>query len=451
LLFAPLEGFQMAPPGFLQLTKLATQIFGPTDLAFRLPVLLASLATLFLFSRVARMTLVSWEVPFSILVLAVAPMVLTYAVDAKQYTFDLLGSLILSLIMLELRRSHYPRNRVIRACVAGFVIVWFSDASALVMVGLGLAAVMLAIRERDVTARTPLTVIGVAWGSAIGLQQLGAWVRMASGTGEFMRSFWTGAFFPFPPRSINDLLWLPVRIAQIYREGLGLRGVFGVTVALGLGGFVFLWRRNRQDVVLLLGSPIIVALFASALKRYPFDGRLLLFLFPAFIIGLAAGLGSLALMFRRRTIVLIVGALVLLNPARFVFAGEPPPWRRQEMSTLLEEIHRSWKPGDRLYVSAGAAPAFTFYARRYGFGAVKWTRGTWVYDPHDIAHEFVKLRGARRVWVLLAHDKPAGLNARFIQALDSLGQRADSTDFTFTGGAGDDAWVYLYSFSSSVR
>jgi len=85
LLFRPLELRQIAPPGFLFLEKLGTELLGAGEAGLRLFPWLASLASLFLFWRVAVRFASGPAVAAGLLAFAASPSLVWYAGTAKQY------------------------------------------------------------------------------------------------------------------------------------------------------------------------------------------------------------------------------------------------------------------------------------------------------------------------------------------------------------------------------
>jgi hypothetical protein len=68
-------------------------------------------------------------------------------------------------------------------------------------------------------------------------------------------------------------------------------------------------------------------------------------------------------------------------------------------------LRESWRPGDAIYVSNGAVPAFEFYAPEYGLASADYSSN--VRDdyktPANISRQIESLRGKSRVWILLSH------------------------------------------------
>ena len=110
-----------------------------------------------------------------------------------------------------------------------------------------------------------------------------------------MWDFWKFAFPPIPPRSLWDATWPLRRAAFLLLNPLNFDAPFGPRLsmlpALGLAllGARHFWRTDR-GLFALLTLPGVFAFLASCLRLYPFHGRLLLFLAPAILLAIAAGL-----------------------------------------------------------------------------------------------------------------------------------------------------------------
>jgi hypothetical protein len=106
--------------------------------------------------------------------------------------------------------------------------------------------------------------------------------------------FWEIAFVPRPIFSMDALEWLGGRLAFLFANPLdtwtplGYGASIVVPIVLAVLG-VFTLARRRPAAALDLIGPIAAALAAAASRRYPFHGRLLLFLVPCLLMLIAAG------------------------------------------------------------------------------------------------------------------------------------------------------------------
>ena len=164
LLFQPLDLRQVAPPGFLLLEKLGTELLGAGEAGLRLFPWLASLASLFLFWRVAARFASPAAVVAGLLAFAASPSLVWYAGTAKQYSGDVAVTLLLVLLALRSEEERWSVGRAILWGLAGGAAILASQPAVLVAAALG--AVLLARRLWD---RAPIApIVALAGGWAIG-------------------------------------------------------------------------------------------------------------------------------------------------------------------------------------------------------------------------------------------------------------------------------------------
>ena len=288
-LLGPLDYRQVAPPGWLLLEKLAVMIFGEGEHALRLIPLLGSLAALPLGWHVARRVLPpGLGPPLALGLLATGIPFIFYAGQAKPYSTDVAVGLLLIAFALTVRQDDAGQGRALRLGVAGALALWLSYPAMLVLAGLLTAMAAAALLDRDRARLRPLIPLALAWAASAGGAVLWARGTVTPDDVQYMQRFWAHDFMPWPPRDLWDLGWPVARLTTIYGGG-GLRypapGLFLALAALGAWA---LWRRDRGSAWILL-MPVAAAFGAAALHVYPFEPRVVLFLFPAFLVLTAAG------------------------------------------------------------------------------------------------------------------------------------------------------------------
>jgi hypothetical protein len=445
---------QVAPPGWLLLEKAAVTVFGEGERALRLIPLLGSLVALPLAWRVARRILPPGLAPALALGLVATGLpFIFYAAQVKPYATDVAVALLLLALALAVRQDGPDRGRALRLGLAGALAPWLSYPAVLVDAGLLGALAAAALADRDRTRLRPLIPLIVAWtATAVAII---AWARgtVTSDDVLYMQRFWASDFMPVPPRDVRDLGWVIARLTTVYGGG-GLRypapGIFLALAALGTWA---LWRRGRDRVWLLLG-PILATFGAAALHVFPFEPRVVLFLFPVFLVLTAAGpeaLGHLAGAGRPRvalTATAACGALALFGLLR-----DPPPHAPEPLRPVLQAMHQAWQPGDRAYIYYGGEKAFLYYARRYGLAAGDYVLGSCAReDPRRYLRELDGFRGSPRLWLVVTHAVPEEL-AALQNYLDQIGTRRASFEAGLVPGArrSDRARVDLYDLSDPGR
>jgi hypothetical protein len=419
LLFSPLDFDQVAPTGFLFLVKSATNLFGPSDPVLRLVPLLCSLASLGLFVAVARRVLAGWTRLFAMGLFALGVPLILYAAELKQYSGDVAASVLMTLLVLDLLHEGQA-VRFRRAGLVGFAAVWFSQAAVLVLAGLALALAVLALTKRDASSRRlPWTLL--PWGAGAVAATLLGFRSMTPPVRAYLYRFWSHGFWPLPPRSAAEALWLPRNLRGFWGQSLFQYPLSVLYLALMLVGFWAMWRRRREAALLLLG-PVAVALAASAAKSYPFYGRTLLVLAPAFLLAASEGVGHLAARLRLPAAIAAGASAVI---PLFALAGNLPVHLHEETKPMLAFIAQHRRPDDRIYVYYGAAPAFRYYGPRFGLDrADALLGGCHRGDPRAYLREIDRLRGLPRVWAIFAHDVPRlGEQALILAYLRRIGVR----------------------------
>lgn len=453
-LLGPLDYRQIAPPGWLLLQKAVVTLLGEGEHALRLVPFVGSLVALPLSWHVARRTLPpGLAPPLALGLVATGLPFIVYAAQVKPYSTDVAVALGLLALALAVSLRGASPGRVLALGAAGAVAPWVSYPAVLVNGGLLIALSAAVLLRRDRASLGRLGLVALAW-AASGAGAL-AWARgtVTPEDAVYLQQFWARDFMPLPPRELWDLGWPIARLTTVYGGG-GLRypapGFFLVLGALGAWG---LWRGARDRAWLVLG-PILVTLGAATLHAYPFEPRVVLFLFPFFLMLTAAGPDALGRLVGRSpgrvaaVTAAACAALALVGLGRSQLPHAPEP-----LAPVLETMRRAWQPGDRAYVYYGGEKAFVYYARRLGIAPGDYVLGRCAReDPRAYLRELDLFRGGRRVWVVMTHAVPEE-TAAIGDYLDRIGTRRESFEAGRVPGGrrADRARVELYDLSDPTR
>ncbi len=378
-LTGPLEWNQVAPLLFLWSEKAAQLLLGPTELSLRLLPLLAGLAALPIFHRLARLALEPLEADLATGIFAVSYLPLRFACEVKPYSLDLLASTALLLLALE----------------------WKSEPSRLVgpivLVGVTPLAVALSYPSVFVLAAAGLTLIPGAWSDRRPATKLlfAGWVVSAAavfvflffvadaaqfrGQGGFRNLFWQDAFPPAHP--VKLLLWL-VSVhtgAMLGYPAGGNDGGSTLTFLLCVLGVFALRKSSRPGLLPMCLLPFGFTLLASALHLYPYGNpRVAQHLVAPICLLAGAGAGA-ALRFRssppeavRRRALPVFAALGLLASVGMAVDVVQPYRGKSDVNlrAVARSIAAVAQPGDRvIVVSIEEEPppaVLQFYLRREG-------------------------------------------------------------------------------------
>lgn len=446
-LFEPLDRHQSAPVAFLLAGKLCVTLFGPTDHALRLPALAGSLLGLAAFAVAAVRLLPVWTARLAVLLFAVSPTVVSYAAEVKQYSTD--AAVAAGLLALSAPLLRAPtRGRLIALAVGGAAAVWASHPAVFVLATVGVVLFVRSLRRKE--HRVAVVLVGCAWAASFAaVYQLN--VRFGVNNG-FLTDFWADQFLPLSPSAGP---WVVEHIAGFFDSAGGFGGPMlnagGLAAVLAAVGAVAMWERQRAEVLTLLGV-FVAVLLASALHKYPFVGRLLLFLVPVGVLLVAAGAGAVVGAVWRRSKVgaVVIAAAVAVAPAAESVRQFRHPDRHEDLPAAIRFVKGRWQPGDRLYVyngrgDQGAGPAFAFYSRTDPFPPEAVTLGgSHRADVRGYSAEVNKLAASPgRVWVLFSHQH-ADEEATIRAYLDAVADRGDQFRDPATG-RGPRAAAVLYT------
>jgi hypothetical protein len=395
----PLALDQVAPPGFLALSKGVVHVAGSSERALRLVPLLGGLLALVLFPRLSRRFQPAWLTVFAAGLFALSPSLIAFSADFKPYSTDVTATVLLTLLAFRLRHSGADRGRFIAAAFGGFVAVWFSQPSVFVLTGLGTALFVLALMDRPRTLSTGLVATLFVWASSAVAAAIAATHRVPPEMSAYLRRFWHPSLPKWP-----------------------------LLLFIAISAFL-LCLRSREAALLVVG-PVVVTLAVAGAGIYPFARRAILFLAPAAILALAEVAGWVVEGLARLRVARRVGAVLPAAALVLVIGLDPPVYRDEDARPVLESVARQWQPGDAMYVLYAGARAFRYYGPRVGLRNEGVTLGLCHRgEPRDYLRDLDRFRGKPRVWVFRTHIfEPLGEDRVLDGYLERLGARKESID-----------------------
>lgn len=429
LLTKPLQLDQVAPRGFLLVEKLSVGAFGKNEMALRLFPFLCGIASVLLFRRVAERMLDGWAVPFALALFAIGIPFIQFGDEVKQYAVDAVVALLLLDLALQLRDPNATTRRLVLVGLAGWVVIWFSQASVVVMGGIGLAFAVQWLIERDRATARALFITIPMWAAASIVAIIAGLRSMTPATREFMDDFWRVGFVPLPLRPAAALRWLWGQLLSAFTDPTLLRYVWPVLFLCVAGlGVVVLWRRQRNIALILLG-PFTVAVVAAVAHQYPLRGRLMFYLIPGLLLTVAAGAEWIRQLAARIHPALGAGAMaaLLVSPVRSL-AQDLPPYEIEHHRAVYAYLQQKRRPGDVVHVFPLSRVGALFYGPRYGLNPDDWS--TSICDRNDtrpFIRDVDRYRGAPRVWLLTTGTRPyRSARAAVRGYLSTIGVKRDS-------------------------
>jgi Dolichyl-phosphate-mannose-protein mannosyltransferase len=370
LLWMPLHGLQSAPPGFIAAVRSVVAAFGSEDWALRLVPLIAGFLALVAVVLLARRELNSNAARVTFVGLtALSPALIYYSSEFKPYSSDALIALCI-MTALSYRNSRYGTWCV---AAAGFFGLIFSLPAVFVAAPAGLLLLWEAVRNNRYK---PVVSVAVAWLAGAALH--GTYIRKAGVDVGAMVNYWRSEFAPFP-RSIEDFLWYPNALLDFANLTFRQTGpavphsswwapfeffpldLVGCLFALVLAISVIVAVWTKRAIVIVAVGAIVVTVFASALKIYPFSCRLLIFLVPLAFFVIATAIDQINCKVGR--VAGIACAVLLFSaPVAKDVSVALNPFSVSEMRPALEQIGNRFEPGDAIAVTEESEPMYQFYA-----------------------------------------------------------------------------------------
>ena len=456
LLTRPLPFDQVAPKGFLLAQKLAVMAFGPSDYVLRLFPFLCSAAAVLVFTRLARHALPATGALCATLLFATGAPFITFAGLVKQYATDVLVAVVLTSLALELVSGPITARKGWWVAAAGAFLVWFSQPGVIVAAAL---AIPILVWPNGPTHRwrLPLLIVSV-WGASALAVMLVSIAGMSEGTKDYMRVYWADGFAPASLERIIELGWPWPNIRLLFAGGPGAQAGLGYPLsplypALTAIGFVVLWFQRKRLAVILL-APVALTLATAIAREYPFSDRLILFLVPSLILAVGAAIQAVYSLLRRMSVPvagLAAGALAV--GAVTPIMASPPPYRIEDVKSVLSQIEPRRQPGDTTYVYYGAAPVMSVYAQSFAYQPDEYfVGGCHRADSRRYLEELDTFRGRQRVWVILTHSLAIYREREDILGyLDATGHRLDEVTVVShaMGRVPAPAEGYLYDLSGN--
>ncbi len=311
-----LRGDQLAPFGYLIVERCVVNPFGVSGYVTRFLPLVCGLASLWLFKALAQRWLSARAALVALALFAFSDDLVYYASEAKPYSSDVMVCLAVLLAASNLTNQPAHGRRLAMLGLLAVACPWLSFPSSFVVAGCGAALILDRLARRSWVDLAWLLVLAGCWLISFALAYRAAHALLHPATTMYV--FWDFAFPPIPPRDLAAVRKLVGILLEVFVNPLNLvsplapaPALIVPVVLLVAGGFSL--ARREWPVFLCLAVPIVLALAAGALRRYPFHGRLVLGLLPSFYLLIPEGVDRVRQRIGRR-LAIVTLILLLFHP-----------------------------------------------------------------------------------------------------------------------------------------
>jgi len=416
------------PLGFFYLTKFLTQMLGNNEFILRFFPCISSIIAVFVMMKLVKKNCEPLTVVISVALISIDSVLIGRSADFHPYASDVLVSLILFLLVDRIRRTQLTIRGVFFYVIFGMLAISFSLPSIFVLIGLGVAYVInLCIEKRRKEIVLAISMISL-WILSFAFYYFG-YIKIFSDT----ESFPEGGYI----RRIADIL--PIFYNLFKNDPMNYQYWY-VPASLLILGCVFTFLRNRI-LFMYLAFPVLVTLLASVFGKYPFHGRLILFLTPVFIVFIAQGTSKVMQFFWAKApwVVVVILISLFLDPLLYSAKRLIKPIYREEIRPVIAKAKMLRKAGEPLYVYAYAGPAFHYYAKRFHIDEKETSIGLYHHQiPEQGQTDIDSLLAKDKIWVIYCHVNN-DVGRQFLEYLDQVGNKEASY---LKPGAG----LLLYNF-----
>jgi len=445
-LFQPLDYHQATPLGFLFLEKLAVTLFGNSEYSLRLIPLISGLFSVLLIYIIARKFMTGVAPYLALGLFCFTPKLVYYSSEVKQYSSDVLCTLLLILFFLKCITDDHKPQTIIHLCIIGSLSIWISHPSFFILIAILITLIWSYFKRKDLTLLLYIIGSGVIWFINFGITYLISLRHLVSSNS--LISYWSNGFAPFPPW--KDPGWFIESFKDLLNDPMGLPENIIIIFLLFIG--IFSLAQKKQPFLSIFIFTFILILSASSVQKYPFQGRLILFLVPLLLIVLSEAIewvySSLQPLNRLISLFITFGIIIYI----FIFPIKETmssyllnPSMGEHIRPVVSYIIQNRQEEDLIYIYFGAVPAFQFYAPRFNLGREDYISGVYARQkPELYIRDILSLRDNKRVWFVFSHNCSWCIVNEQQYYLDYLNTNGQLLSEYFSEGAA----VYLYDLTS---
>lgn len=356
--------FSKPPLLFAIIEKIITLCLGPSEMALRLFPFICAIAALPLFYKLVKKHFNPLTTLIALSAFAISDPLIYYAAEVKPYSTELLVALVFFWIFEKSRSAEFSNKTLILLGLLPAIGLWISNSLIFLMTTAALAITYEQLIKKNKEALLKTAGIFFLWGMSFLLLYKTSLNAMVSNQ-SLLRTF-PGYILDKPLLSPEALQWVGAMITGFLNESGGLPNWSLLFLIIGSVAII------KKDLPrgLLIIAPVLLTLLAAALEKYPFRGRLLLFLVPGVIIGIAEGIRILSEKTRNKRY-LTFGLLwiLLLLPMTIPVIQHIYQTRAQtENREVLKRFKELFQEGDTVLLNTAAQPPFWYYASILGYG-----------------------------------------------------------------------------------
>jgi len=339
--------WEQIPPVHHLLLWAWIQVFGVSETSLRMPSALAGIAGVWAMYRFARRVLGEREAVAAALILAVAPLHVTYGQEARTYAIALLFAIVCTDLFVRVLRE--PTQRLQVGYVVTAALLLYSHIYGVFVLAAHQLAFGAAMISKDAKPRLPLRrwiVMSIAIAALYS-----PWVPVVIGWVRAVNvNFW-----------VKQVTWNDA--SRAYWVLTGSTPLYLVAIALVVLGVKRSWRRHRESMPLLLALtflPVIVPVAVSVFGRPSFAPRYAMVACVGLYPLLGAGVAAIPVAAARVGVLVLIAVLGISALHGEATIVPKSPWRE-----AVAYVQKVAGPKDIVVIHIGAKKRmYDYYDRR---------------------------------------------------------------------------------------
>lgn len=274
-IFKPLNHDQIAPPLFLAAAKIFTTIFKGAEWSYRIIPALSAMASIPVFYFVSKKFLSArHSIIFANFLYAVNFALIRYATEFKQYQTDILIFMVLLLYLSNKNLQNIDFKGGVKYSIIFTIAFFVSQPTIFLVFGFVLYNVILKIKTDGIKDIKNLLKICAVPVIPLIFVLLYKYLTPKDLT-DFMNDWWDDGFITF-----KNFFHIIVENTNFFFYNI--KCFYMLAPFIFAGFFVYIFKRNKTTDIFMLS--LFGVFLAGMLKFYPYLHRLILFLFPFFIL-----------------------------------------------------------------------------------------------------------------------------------------------------------------------
>jgi hypothetical protein len=384
--------------------KALMTMFGQSEYVLRLTAFVASCASLILMQNLMSKLGGRYGNIFALAAFAFSGYLIYYSAELKPYSTDVLLTLILLFVFYQHLSKETSAKDFVQLAVLGTLALCFSYPALFVIAAIGMT--LLLHYRKDRQRLLWITLTGIIWVETfLALYFL---LLRPQTQDSYLITFWDNllSFMPMPPW--RDLSWFPKASAGLFFVVAGLSSSLILVIPIYLLGLWKFWKEKKWEWALMLTIPISLNILASGFQKYPFHGRLILYLFPLVFIVLGKGIDLLIGSIRHPVFAnLAYAALVILILNPVIATAQSYLFTRsyldEDLKPVFSFMQENKQDDDLVYLYHLVGPEYIYYAPAYNLEHLSYVRGqNYSRNAKKYREELSSLPRGQRIWFIFS-------------------------------------------------